>query len=615
MDNKINTIFQLNSNNINSVDTNGNLSSKKDKDDKKESSYNENRISFKLSLRKQKIQEEIFRKRGHKSLNQVLNNTNDDTKIKENDILSGVYYDYLENAYKTNDNDELKELLNSFAVLLDEIPKGNDDIRIILMKANSSKNNKINEKYAKDTNFPLSSLIFQISVDTNDKILYIYSSSLILNFTFISNEFCKEISNVEMLDKMMKRLIYFYPLFGENKKLKKKKLEKKEEAEVYCFGGQILQIFGNIFTCSENYKSFESIHFYEKIFDLLYMLELDSKHNEFFKFRLEYLDTLIWLIYLFIEKTENLIINYNEKILMIIPCLVSDIRCFYYLEENYYLGKIVEIIERISYLNIIYAQRLVESDAIKILTNLFGYLFPSDDNFIQIKLSDNIVDEILGIFVIIFTLDSKYIINLDFSSFSLVIEKLFDDYKLENSDRSYYIRNKLVILLSNLACFDDVDQIVSKFMKNNKIIITLFQYYYNEHKLETLQFIDNVLTKQKKDIRDLVLNFGGFEIIKRNICDSDITDRKIILSSINVLYKLIVAEKAYNIRLLFENIYNTSIPEKIKEIFFDKDIQNENEHIIKLIITDFETYEKSLEEKLIIKTIIINIFFHLISIF
>lgn len=596
MDNKINTIFQLNSNNINSVDTNGNLSSKIDKDDKKESSYNENRISFKLSLRKQKIQEEIFRKRGHKSLNQVLNNTNDDTKIKENDILSGVYYDYLENAYKTNDNDELKELLNSFAVLLDEIPKGNDDIRIILMKANSSKNNKINEKYAKDTNFPLSSLIFQISVDTNDKILYIYSSSLILNFTFISNEFCKEISNVEMLDKMMKRLIYFYPLFGENKKLKKKKLEKKEEAEVYCFGGQILQIFGNIFTCSENYKPFESIHFYEKIFDLLYMLELDSKHNEYFKFRLEYLDTLIWLIYLFIEKTENLIINYNEKILMIIPCLVSDIRCFYYLEENYYLGKIVEIIERISYLNIIYAQRLVESDAIKILTNLFGYLFPSDDNFIQIKLSDNIVDEILGIFVIIFTLDSKYIINLDFSSFSLVIEKLFDDYKLENSDRSYYIRNKLVILLSNLACFDDVDQIVSKFMKNNKIIITLFQYYYNEHKLETLQFIDNVLTKQKKDIRDLVLNFGGFEIIKRNICDSDITDRKIILSSINVLYKLIVAEKAYNIRLLFENIYNTSIPEKIKEIFFDKDIQNENEHIIKLIITDFETYEKSLED-------------------
>jgi len=329
---------------------------------------------------------------------------------------------------------------------------------------------------------------------------------------------------------------------------------------------------------------------------LLYILELDSKHNEFFKFRLEYLDTLIWLIYLFIEKTENLIINYNEKILMIIPCLVSDIRCFYYLEENYYLGKIVEIIERISYLNIIYAQRLVESDAIKILTNLFGYLFPSDDNFIQIKLSDNIVDEILGIFVIIFTLDSKYIINLDFSSFSLVIEKLFDDYKLENSDRSYYIRNKLVILLSNLACFDDVDQIVTKFMKNNNIIITLFQYYYNEHKLETLQFIDNVMTKQKKDIRDLVLNFGGFEIIKSNICDSDITDRKIILSSINVLYKLIVAEKAYNIRLLFENIYNTSIPEKIKEIFFDKDIQNENEHIIKLIITDFETYEKSLED-------------------
>ena len=604
MDNKTNTIFPLNSNNINSIDNNGNLLSNINKDDKKESSYNENRISFKLSLRKQKIQELIFSKRGQKSLNQVLNNSDDDIKLKENDILSGIYYDYLENAYKTNDNNALKKLLNGFAAFLDEIPKSNDEIKIILMKANSSKNNNISEKDIKNTNFPLSSLIFRISIDTNDKILYIYSSSLILNFTFISNEFCKEISNVEMLNKMMERLIYFYPLFAENKKLeekndkkyKKNKDEINEEAEAHCFGGQILQIFGNIFTCSDNYKPFESIHFYEKIFNLLYIFEFDSKHEKYINFHLDYLDTLIWLIYLFIEKTENLIINYNDKILMIIPRLVNIIRSFYFLENNFYLRKIVEIIERISNLSNIYAQKLVECNAIQILINLFGYLFPSDNNLIQIKLSDDIVDEILGIFVIIFTIDSKYINNLDFSNFSLVIEELFDVYKLGNNNRNYFIRNKLVILLSNLACFDDIEEIVTKLMKNNKIISTLFQYYYNEQKLETLQFIDNVMTKQEKDIRDLVLNLGGFEIIKRNICDYNITDRKIILSSINVLYKLIEAEKSFNIRLLFENIYNTSIPEKIKEIFFDKDIQNENEHIIKLIITDFETYEKSLEE-------------------
>ena len=93
------------------------------------------------------------------------------------------------------------------------------------MKANSSKNNKINEKDNKDTNFPLSYLIFQISINANDKIVYIYSMGLILNFTFISNEFCKEISNEEMLNKMMERLIYFYPLFGENKKLEEKKVK------------------------------------------------------------------------------------------------------------------------------------------------------------------------------------------------------------------------------------------------------------------------------------------------------------------------------------------------------------------------------------------------------
>jgi hypothetical protein len=329
---------------------------------------------------------------------------------------------------------------------------------------------------------------------------------------------------------------------------------------------------------------------------LLYIFEFDSKHEKYINFHLEYLDTLVWLIYLFIEKIENLIINYNDQILMIIPCLVNNIRCFYFLEENCYLEKVIEIIENLSDLNIIYAQKLVESNAIQILSNLFTYLFPTNDNINQIKLSNDNIDKILGIFVIIFNIDSKYIINLDFSSFSLAIDKLFDVYKIENNNECYYIRNKLVILLSNLACFDDVEQIVTKFMKNVKIINTLFQYYYNENKLETLLFIDNVMTKQEKDIRDLVLNLGGFDIIKRNICDNDTTDKKIILSSINVLYKLIEAEKAFNIRLLFEIIYNTSIPEKIKELFFDKDIQNENEHIIKLIITDFETYEKSLEE-------------------
>mgnify|MGYP002624877846 CR=1 FL=1 len=596
MENKKKNIFQFSSNNINSIDSKGNSLSNIINDDKKDSSYNENRISFKLSLRKQKIQELIFNKRGHKSSNQVLNNTDDNINIKENDILSGIYYDYLENAYKTNNIDSLCKLLNGFASFLEYIPKNIDEVKILLMKANSSYNNKNSEKDTKYTNFPLCSLIFQILFNSNNKIVFLYSINLILNFTFISNEFCKEISNKEMMNKIMERLIYFYPLFAKNKKLecKKNRDEIEKEAEAYYFGIQILKIFGNIFICSDTYKPFESINFYEKIFSLVYMFDLDSKHKKYINIRLEYLDTLIWLIYLFIEKIDNLIINYNDKILMIIPCLISYIRGFYYLEENIYLGKVIEIIERISDLNIIYAQKLVECNAIQILSNLFDYLLSTDDNFIPIELSDDIIDKILGIFVITFTIDSKYIINLDFSSFSLVIEKLFDIYKFENNNKYYYIRNKLVVLLSNLACFDDVEQIVTKFMKNYKIINTLFHNYYNDQILETLLFIDNVMTKQKKDIRDLILNLGGFDIIKRNICNG--TDKKIILSSINVLYKLIEAEKSFNIRLLFENIYNTSIPEKIKELFFDKYIQNENEDIIKLILTDFETYEKSLED-------------------
>ena len=591
MDNETNTTFQINSNNKNSINHKGNLLSNIIEEDKKESSYNENRISFKLSLRKQKIQELIFNKRGHLSQDQIFETDDNDIKIKENDIVSGIYYNSLEIAYKNNDNASLCKLLKGFAIFLDEIPKDNGGAKILLMKSNDTKN----------TNFPLCLFILQISINSTDKIVYLYSINLILNFSFISNEFCKEISNVDIMNKMIEKLLFFFPLFAEKKNLEEKNSKKirEEIAQAQYFGALIFKIFGNIFICSLTYKSFESINFYEKIFNLLYIFELDSKHKKYISIHLEYLDTLIWLIYLFIEKNKNFVINYNEKILMIIPCLIKNIRGFYYLKEkNLYLEKLVEIIERISDLNIIYAQKLVECDTIQILSNLFGYLFPSDMDMDteQINLSDDVIDKILGIFVIIFTVDSKYIINLDFSSFALVIEKLLDIYKIDDGNKNYYyIRNKLVVLLSNLACFEDVQQIVTKFMKNQIIISTLFQYYYTENKLETLLFIDNVMTKQGKDVRDLVLNLGGFDIIKRNICENDGNDKKIILYSINALYKLIEAEKAFNIRLLFENIYNTAIPEKIKELFFDKDIQNENEQIIKLIITDFETYEKSFE--------------------
>lgn len=47
--------------------------------------------------------------------------------------------------------------------------------------------------FKKREKFPFTNLLFNIGINTDDKILYIYSFNFIVNFSFISNEFCKEL--------------------------------------------------------------------------------------------------------------------------------------------------------------------------------------------------------------------------------------------------------------------------------------------------------------------------------------------------------------------------------------------------------------------------------------
>ena len=70
---------------------------------------------------------------------------------------------------------------------------------------------------------------------------------------------------------------------------------------------------------------------------------------------------------------------------------------------------------------------------------------------------------------------------------------------------------------------------------------------------------------------------------------------EIVKNSLKAFHKLIEKEKKGNIRLLFEKIYNTAIPDKIKELAYELKFQEiEIEVVIKSLIKDFEIYEKSL---------------------
>ena len=130
-----------------------------------------------------------------------------------------------------------------------------------------------------------------------------------------------------------------------------------------------------------------------------------------------------------------------------------------------------------------------------------------------------------------------------------MIEKLISIYKY-HSQNHFELQTKLIKLLSNLACFNDIDEIVNKFLLNKNIIIDLFNYYYPYHKFETIFFISNIMETQSKKVRDFILDLGGFEIIKNNICQNKEINIEIMKISIKALYQLIKAEKSNNIRLL-----------------------------------------------------------------
>ena len=141
----------------------------------------------------------------------------------------------------------------------------------------------------------------------------------------------------------------------------------------------------------------------------------------------------------------------------------------YFTQEIDLLDRILEILEILSATNYDFAAQIVDAQGIQILTNLFGYLFSYNKESIEeITLNSEAICKILNIFINIFCLESKYLEYFDdYSSFALVIEKLISLYKL-HAKNHFEIQIKLVKLMANLACFSDIEPIITKFITNQK---------------------------------------------------------------------------------------------------------------------------------------------------
>ena len=582
-----------------------------DKNDENNLSFNQDRINNKLSLRKKKIEEILSSKRNINIINtfQVFNDSNDNLDFisseheiipySKNDFTTGDLYVKLKTYYESKDIDKIREVVNNLVNFFNVKKLDNIELKEYYMKSGCNINNK--EK------FPFAKLLFDIGANTEEKKIFIYCFNFILNFSFISNEFCKELIQEKKIDLILDKLIYFYPIFKDEtnsiENIETDNTKIKSDAtrtESYYFGLQIFRLIGNIYISAENFDQFEMINFYDKIFYLISdfnLEEINLKHKRIFY---EYLETLLWLIGLFVQNDENFIKNYQDKLLGIIPYFFNNIKMLYFTQEIDLLDRILEILEILSATNYDFAAQIVDAQGIQILTNLFGYLFSYNKESIEeITLNSEAICKILNIFINIFCLESKYLEYFDdYSSFALVIEKLISLYKL-HAKNHFDIQIKLVKLMANLACFSDIEPIITKFITNRNIIKDLFKYYNSFHKKDIILFIDNIIEIQPKKVIDFILDSGGFDIIKNNICNLNDNNTELVKNSIIAFYKLIQKEKGFNIRLFFEKIYNTAIPEKIKEIALNINVdenndENEYENKIKNILYDFEVYENSL---------------------
>ena len=552
---------------------------------------NNDRINNKLSLRKKKIEKILNSKRNINIINTFHGSEHEIILYSKNDFTSGDLYIKLKTYYESKDIDNIRKIIINLVTLFHEKKFDNIELKEYYMKSGCN--------ISKKEKFPFAKLLFNIGVNTEDKIIYIFCFNFILNFSFISNEFCKELIGEKKIDLIIEKLIYFSPIFKNDTN----SIENIEtdisnikghitRTESYFIGGQILKILGNIYISVENSDQFEIINFYDKIFYLISEFNFDENKSKYKSIYFGYLETLLWLIISFLQKEENFVKNYQDKLLGIIPYLFSDIKMLYFTQEIELLDQILEILETLSDKNKDFDAQIVDAFGIQILTNLFGYLFNNNkEGIIKITLNSDTTKKILNILINIF--DSKCFEYFDdYLSFSLVIEKLISLYKLDGKN-NFEIQEKLVKLMTNSACFYDIEQIINKFLLNGNIIKDLFKYYNSLHKKEMILFIDNVIEKQTKKVRDFILDLGAFDIIKNNICNFNENNIELVNKSIETFYKLIEKEKKYNIGLLFKKIYNTAIPEKIKEIALNINM-DEKESKIKNIIFDFEVYENSL---------------------
>lgn len=145
-----------------------------------------------------------------KSNSKTNNNINIESIYKEynkDDFLSGEIYSKLKTANDSKNEKVIINILNNIVLIIKKSNMSNSELIKLLLECGPD---KVSEKY------PFGLLIYNIGLNTKNKFIYINCFNHLLNFSYISDEFCKEIISILNINLILDKLIYFYPIFKPN---------------------------------------------------------------------------------------------------------------------------------------------------------------------------------------------------------------------------------------------------------------------------------------------------------------------------------------------------------------------------------------------------------------
>ena len=206
-----------------------------------------------------------------------------------------------------------------------------------------------------------------------------------MNFSYISDEFCKEIISILNINLILDKLIYFYPIFEPNIDYSNNtdKFNSQQKVEAFFIDMQIFRFLGNLYISSNNHDAIKQNNFYNKIIQLFYKNEL----------------------------------------LVVIPKLLSNIKILQVLKANDIIDKILHLLLLLFEKNSELVVEINYVDCFNVLLDLIISLY-NDNNKTEciFELNTNILDKILDIFISIFYLDSSYLKNFNnYSTLSTII--------------------------------------------------------------------------------------------------------------------------------------------------------------------------------------------------